>query len=740
MKKLIITLAAVILMALMRHKDAMAATATAPGIPDEEVTLLPVDIRTYEGESVLMTSGTPLWTAVPVTFTVDPAYKNFGYSISIDDGENFGGYTGADGGAVTLYPDDATSPTGRWQIRFRSGDEEEGWSLSDTFLVDFDCDAPGIALDDKKLIMNDEKSGISRVVIGCGGTVLAEEHFQDGNIPHDHEMEVPTPANGKTHNMIEVTCYDLAGNSSSLSFEYICDTTLPEISVEGIKNGENLPEPADLVITSSDDSDEVFTDYVIERAYNDEITTTTVSGAKDNLTIRFDEDGKYTVRMSARDGAGNLSEEVTRHFAIDTTPPELFISGVGDASDIRTAASLNIDVDDDIWEDTKVDISLTRTAMGNSEYMPKSGYNLAAAHDSRVVNISTDGEYMLEVVAKDGAGNVSKEVRRFRIDSTAPKIAVGGVNEGEACRDVPNLKFRAAEMFYESTVMTALLERKENDGYIPVKKKQIVMKSVEDHIDITPEGEGEYRLTCSASDRSGNTSEASLAFCIDHTPPVIVGLSDIDSRFFKVFSLPKKVAQMVLDRFGVSAAAFVNDNEYNDGDEILEEGKYVLSIIAEDAAGNVTEDSADFIVDHTAPQIVLSGFDKNGNIRKGSFIKVGLADNGDRLLEVRFGDRSVAVADDNTAGIAVDEYGEYDLEVKAEDSAGNITDAVIHASCFLQPPFLTGQVIKEQTVSADEAKRSGSEPDALLLVIGVISVLSGTYGLTWRSFPGKGSR
>ena len=157
-------------------------------------------------------------------------------------------------------------------------------------------------------------------------------------------------------------------------------------------------------------------------------------------------------------------------------------------------------------------------------------------------------------------------------------------------------------------------------------------------------------------------------------------------------------------------------------------------MIAEDEAANATEESAVFIVDHTAPQIVLSGTDREGNIKKGSILKVGLLEDCDRLLSVVFNGRNIAVGSDNTAYIAVNDYGLYRLAVKAEDPAGNVTDTEIETSCYMAGAALAdymsekGGVIKEMTMSSPQ------DIDYKGLAVGLISVLTGTFGLTYRTF------
>ena len=139
------------------------------------------------------------------------------------------------------------------------------------------------------------------------------------------------------------------------------------------------------------------------------------------------------------------------------------------------------------------------------------------------------------------------------------------------------------------------------------------------------------------------------------------------------------------------------------------------------------------MVDHTSPQIVLSGFDKNGGVSKGSIVKVSLLEDCDTLTGVNFNGRNIPVSPDNTATIAINDYGEYDLAVKAEDPAGNITDTTIHTSAYLNAGPLTGFIKTEENHISEIVKNDKNDPDPIGLAIGLITVLTGTYGLTYRA-------
>ena len=735
MKKILLMIMTVTMLGLT-HVDVHA----------EEEPKLAVDIVSYDGSSVAIADGVPFYTSLPVTFTPDDTKGVCSYSISIDNGENFGGYVRMEKKSITLFPDDATAPDGKWRIRFKSGEEDAEEMMSSVYAITFDNVPPSIEFEDEDVAdgwltndteahftLNDAVSGISRIIARCNGSVIKEEHYRSEEVAKEQKLVIKLKDTGKVYNTVDMECIDLAGNSCVISFEYRFDTSVPKVSVSGIDNAGRLSHSGQLELCASDDSDEVYIDYIIERYAGDELVTTEGTNMPTGTKLSFDRDGRYTVRAWATDGAGNRSGEIKREFVIDGTAPVIEVEGVSESADHREGVTLTVGAYEEMYEDCEVDIKLTRSSPGSSEQIPINSYCMNAQSDIRTVDIKSDGEYLIEVSAEDAAGNGTNVSKKFRVDATSPLISVTGIGEGEMTASRPRLKFDAAELFYDSTIMKSVLSKKSGEGYIPVSTEEHVMRSQQDGFEICPEEEGRYRLICTAADRSGNRSEKTVDFAIDYTPPVISGMSDIRNRYFKSFRLPAKVSDFVKDAFGVKAGAYVNDSAFGDDDVIIEEGKYMLSIFAEDEAGNCAEESAEFIVDHTSPQIVLSGFDKNGGVRKGSIVKVSLLEECDTLKSVSFNGRDIAISPDNTATVAVNDNGEYDIAVCATDPAGNVTDTVIHTSAYLGSSPLAGLIKTEKKYASQIVKNDKNDPDIAGLAIGLISVLTGTYGLTWRA-------
>lgn len=714
---------------------------SADGVYAETDDRLPVIIRTYDNESVAALSGRPLYASVPLCFKPEGSGQ-ISYAISIDDGENFGGFAPMEQESVTLYPDDETSPGRRWQIKFQSV-SDNAVAVSDVYNVIFDTTVPTIDFIDPEVInacitkdetvhfaLGDE-NGISRIVAKCNDEVIFEEHYEAASEPKEYEAAVTLQDLNGAKGEVVLAVYDIAGNRNELSFSYLSDREAPKISASGVENDARLKGATTLTLSASDKESDVYIDYVIEKTTKEGSMTTEVTSAAPPVVLSFDEDAIYDISAYASDEAGRQSEVVKRHFVIDKCAPKVKITGVTDNVDARAPVGLSIEVDENLYDGSKVDITLIKRVLGKAEMIRMDTYDLLAYKDIRTVNISSDGEYELTVRATDSAGNSTGECRRFRMDMTAPDIALFGLSEGEVTKEEPVLSFCAGEMFYESTVLTAVLEKREKSGYVPLRTENRVMHSLQDRMDITVDKEGEYRLLCSASDRSGNSAATSINFTVDHTPPVITVTDAIDNRFLRSFKLPASLADIVKDMTGVAAVAFLNDRQIGDDDVIVEEGKYVLTILAEDEAGNASESESVFMIDHSAPQIVLTGFDTNGNIKKGSMVKVSLADEGDRLEEVIFNDRKIAIDPDNTAYFVVDEYGSYTLSVRAGDEAGNVTDTIIHTNCEMYAPSFLNGIRNETTVSLP--KDDVNDIDVKGLLVGLITTLGGTFALAWRS-------
>jgi len=137
----------------------------------------------------------------------------------------------------------------------------------------------------------------------------------------------------------------------------------------------------------------------------------------------FGADGYYRFEFSGADGAGNVTC-LTRWLKVDTTPPEVDVSGAG-LGDTPEAAP---------WQNAARGVSYTLTdavsgvGTGYARYARLDGTCPATStlsFDSGQV-FGADGCYRFEIGATDNAGTSAGVVRYLRVDASAPEAAVSG--------------------------------------------------------------------------------------------------------------------------------------------------------------------------------------------------------------------------------------------------------------------------------------------------------------------------
>lgn len=186
--------------------------------------------------------------------------------------------------------------------------------------------------------------------------------------------------------------------------------------------------------------------------------------------------------------------------------------------------------------------------------------------------ISTDEEYDLVVTARDIFGNASAASRHFTIDTTPPLITVAGISDGLLVNHAVQPVVTVTDL--HGPVWTTLLDGAPWAGG-PVS------------------AEGDHVLSIQASDAAGNTSQRSVRFSIDLTPPVIQLTGVADGG---VYTAPVTPVFRATDLHGPTVAATLDGAPFTAGTVVATSGTHLLSITARDAAGNSASLTARFEV------------------------------------------------------------------------------------------------------------------------------------------------
>lgn len=287
---------------------------------------------------------------------------------------------------------------------------------------------------------------------------------------------------------ITMTAVDRAGNAAAVqTLTFTVDCTAPTVTLNGTK---------DYLVTQ-----EVVTlNFVVTEAYY-QTNQVTIQGScrgidgkteafaiKDwnnigrtsSMSREFQEDGYYTVTISATDKAGNSSQQ-TIHFTIDTKPPV-----IGDLSQYDgkylSEFELGNRLESLITELTVPTVKMTI----NGE-----------AYDGG--KITADGKYTFMIEVTDEVGLQASKTIEFVIDTTAPKIIFAGAENRKTYTEPVNLNLSLEN---ESDTIVSILI---NGEPYELEEGRIAYDLVFDTF-------GSYEVVVNTVDAAGNENSQTLKF------------------------------------------------------------------------------------------------------------------------------------------------------------------------------------------------------------------------------------
>jgi len=272
----------------------------------------------------------------------------------------------------------------------------------------------------------------------------------------------------------------------------------------------------------------------------------------------FASDGIYQLEIYATDLAGNQAQQVVQ-FTIDQQAPAIEISGLVDGAAYNTLVAPVIQISD---------------ANLHSQQVRLNGQTYLSA-----TPIAAEGDYVLEAIGIDIAGNTTRVEYRFSIDFSAPSIAISGVaDQAHYNRDVIALVDVSDAGQYTASITL------NGQAYVPGEPIS---------------APGDYQLVVTASDAAGNAAGATLAFVIDRTAPVIDIGGVVDNGFYKAAAPAISVSETHLDSLGIT----LDGVDYVSQTPVSAEGGHLLRVAARDRAGNESIREVFFTVDFTAPLV-----------------------------------------------------------------------------------------------------------------------------------------
>ncbi len=468
------------------------------------------------------------------------------------------------------------------------------------------------------------------------GTATADK---DGN----YTVDIPEDVELNGDDEISVTAADKDGNTSDAKTVTVTDTTAPD-----------KPSVDDVTSDSKHITGQAEPKSTVTVTFPDGTTATGETDDNGRYTVdipeKIDLKGEEELNVTATDKAGNTSQAETKTVT-DTTAPEIpKVDGV-------TSADKHITGTAEPNSHVKVTFPDGTTATGETD---KDG-NFTVDIPSKV---DLKGGEELTVTATDAHDNESTPAKLPVADKTAPnKPSVKGVNSTD--KEVTGTAEPGSTVTVKFPGNKTGTATADDDGNYTVK--------IPDNVDL----QGGEELEVTATDKAGNTSDATTTTVADKTAPDAPTANDVNSEDKQLTGKAEPGSEVTVDIPGHDPIKGTADQDGNYSIDLPKdlEGGEEITVTAKDKDGNVSGETKKTVTDATAPNKPsvkgVNSTDKEvtGTAEPGSEVTVHFPGNKTGTATAdEDGNYTVEIPDN------VDLQGGEELEVTATDKAGNTSD------------------------------------------------------------------
>ncbi|MCC8017165.1 MAG: Ig-like domain-containing protein, partial [Lachnospiraceae bacterium] len=325
-----------------------------------------------------------------------------------------------------------------------------------------------------------------------------------------------------------------------------------------------------------------------------------------------------------------------------------------------------IDVYEHNFDASAVTVTVTRD--GSTVTPTMSGWTTNGDHHIATVSFSTDGEYTFMIAGMDMATNPMDDYTQdhFVVDTQEPEIEIFNVEDYSANNGEVMPGVRYSDTNYDANATVVQVDGYYNGLMTPEAASRTVtdngVEVVMEDFAYTQDMDDMYTLTATACDLAGNSSEASIVFSVNRFGSVYTfdeateDLVGRDGSYYTNEEPTIVVIETNVDTLEESDIAkslngdlttMTEDSDYtvkSSGSEVSwkqytytlsannfeSEGEYILTFTSTDRAANSNTNSAKvaFVVDKTAPTVMVSGVEENGQYRQDSMdISISASDN-----------------------------------------------------------------------------------------------------------------
>ncbi len=524
--------------------------------------------------------------------------------------------------------------------------------------------------------VTDNKSGLKEVVYSIDGKETKKVVFKEFVKEYSYDLTATKTAEKTSGYTVSVKVVNNTGTESEAHRQVYVDKEAAIVRLSGVTNGTHYNKNVTIATDVEDVSyKNTKTVYYVKRTldgrtYTEKVSSWFMKKREEQREQRFRREGTYKIYAVTTDSAGNITRSNTLRFVIDKTAPKLAISGTTNGSMNAGNVSLTFDLTDSYYQTTDARIRIEKKLDGATTTEEITAFPKNGKHSSMNRTFSTDGTYQITFTAKDKAANqaVTKTIS-FSVDKTKPEIRITGTSNYEQWDKPVAIRFAVEESYYAGNHITIRGTRTDIDG----NEEEIDLPQMENSSKLSSmqqifSEDGIYDFVITAKDEAGNRDEKEIHFVLDQADPEIHKVAEYGGGYFQEFKIADTLEEVFKDLTVVSYRILLNGVEYDGTTPITDEGKYNLSVEVQDELGHKSMETAEFIIDHTAPKVIFTGVKDGQAVSERGTVTLSLTNPEDEITKITMNDREY---DPGTRQLEYSEYGTYRIKVDCVDKAGN---------------------------------------------------------------------
>lgn len=279
----------------------------------------------------------------------------------------------------------------------------------------------------------------------------------------------------------------------------------------------------------------------------------------------------------------------------------------------------------------------------------------------------------IKIFAHDIAGNVSSVEKELYIDRLIPDIQIVGMEHFMITSQPKEISYvvKDENVLQEFGAITKWKKQTQeveellNGEWQEVEAGKKMMQSIRE--------DGVYQMKLYAIDAAGNKSVTTSQLIVDQTNPTISYVEELNNSYCKEFVWDYKIEEVIKDLTSYTYEVLLDENLYEKGKKITQEGRHILKVKATDAAGNKAMSAATFVIDRTSPKILFLDIEQAGIYEKEKKFRIQTKETEDEIISVKINGEERRNQKGNV--YQTEKEGEYLIEVVAKDKAENISES-----------------------------------------------------------------